>query len=355
MENLEDKFRDHKFVCPGCKGKLDYSNDLFSCPQCKNSWPLVEGLADFRVSKDKYWGEHPEEEIDRLILRCKQVGWSQALRDFFTVSDPEYYDSIIDKMRANWHFLVPLDKDARILDAGCGWGPLSFELASVYKEVIAFDITMQRLRFIDLRRVSEDLNNLTPVCGQVNHLPFPDGHFDLVIFNGILEWIPVMESKINPYLAQLQALKEAARVLKKSGYLYLAIENRWSVINFLGFKDAHSHLRFAPLLPRFLADIYSRVVRKKDFREYTHTYWQQEKILKEAGFSETKFYSPLPAYRRFQFILPLNRVSRTKFFVRHLFRPRDNLQVFFSRIIRLPFVLNLTKYFVPDFSIFAKK
>ena len=109
MENLENKYWDHKFVCPGCKGKLDYSNSLFICPQCKNSWPLREGVADFRISKDKYWGEHPEEEINRLILRCKQVGWSQALRDFFAASDPGYYDSIVDKKRANWHFLAPLD------------------------------------------------------------------------------------------------------------------------------------------------------------------------------------------------------------------------------------------------------
>jgi ubiquinone/menaquinone biosynthesis C-methylase UbiE len=272
--------------------------------------------SEYQVSiyKKKYWGEYAQDVMNKLILQCKTMGWESALKEFFSKEDPEYYDYILDEGRANWHFLIPLKEDARILDLGCGWGTLSFALSKIYKEVIAFDVVTERLEFIEIRRRSQNLQNILSVCGQINYLPFPDNYFDLVILNGVLEWIPYIEEDKDPYPAQIEALREARRVLKKDGYLYLAIENRWSVINFLGFKDTHSGLRFAPLLPRYLANIYSRLMRKKDFREYTYTYWQHRKILKKVGFSQIKFYTPIPSYRRFYYLIPVDEHYQMKFF-----------------------------------------
>ena len=359
MDNFKEIFQSLGLVCPECKSELFLTQNpihgMLSCSACKKDWPIEQGIPDFRSDKKKYWGEYEEDKMVDLISDCQKKGWSQALKDFFWEKDPRYYDYILDEKRANWHFLLSLSKEARILDLGCGWGTLSFALAKKYQEVFAFDTTRQRLEFIQMRRQSENIENLFPLCGQINYLPFRDNSFDLVVLNGVLEWVPSIEIDKKPYAAQKEALKEACRVLKENGYLYLAIENRWSVMNFLGFRDAHSKMRFVPLLPRYLANICSRMLRKKDFREYTYTYWQYKEILKQAGFNKHNFYMPLTSYRSIYYMVPAENEIRVRFFLTQLAFARNGLQRFFIRLAVVFRLYKLVKYFVPDFSIFAQK
>ncbi|NOZ70094.1 MAG: methyltransferase domain-containing protein [Deferribacteres bacterium] len=355
MNELKTDSQGISLVCPLCKSRLSAGEDSFICPACNRQWPSEDGIVNFSVSGETYWGEYAEDVMDGLVLRCREAGWKTALREFFAERDPSYYDYIIKEGRADWHFIIPLDRDARILDAGCGWGTLSFALARMYREIVALDAVRQRVQFIDIRRNSENAGNIFPVHGQVNYMPFPDEYFDLVVFNGVLEWIPCIEKEKEPCLSQMEALDEARRVLKKGGYLYLAIENRWSAMNFLGFRDPHSGLRFAPLLPRSVANIYSRRARGRDFREYTYTYGEHRRMLRDAGFTGIRFYAPLPSYRNFYYILPVDDPSMTRFFLDHLVSPRNNLQRFFVSAARLFSFYRYARYFVPDFSIVARK
>lgn len=303
----------------------------------------------------RYWGEYSAGFMDNLIARAKLIGWRAALKESFFTHDRAYYNYITDPKRANWHHLLNLKKDARILDLGCGWGTLSFSLAQAHNKIVAFDVTSQRLEFIRLRKESGQTHNLFPVCGQLSSLPFCGGYFDLVILNGVLEWAGVVENGLGPAEVQMRALREARRVLKPDGVLYLAIENRWSLINFLGCKDTHSGLRFAPLLPRRLANIYSRMMRNKDFREYTYTYGQLKKILTSAGFFRIDFYAALPTYRKFYFLVGLNSSRQVKFFLGYLMHARDTLQGCLVAAIKILRLYGLVKYFTPDYSIFAYK
>lgn len=352
---FESLFSSWRLACPACKAPFEGRTESFSCSACGRQWPAPGGLLDFRLSKEGYWGVYPESRIQELNARRLGIGWAGALKEFFSQTDPVYYDYILDETRAQWHFMVPLNDDARILDAGCGWGTLSFALAKIYKDVVALDASRPQIEFIRGRCQEDGVKNILPVCGQATHLPFADETFDLVVFNGVLEWVPAISAEEKPEVAQRRALREASRVLKKGGHLYLAIENRWAAINFLGFRDTHSGLRFAPILPRGLANIYSRLARKKDFREYTYTYGQSRRLLAEAGFSCVQTYAPLPSYRRFYYLLPVDDASRVRFFVRHLVHARNKMQAFFINAVRSLGLYRWVKYFVPDFSFIAKK
>lgn len=342
-------------VCPVCKSELIHRGDTIHCLHCNKDWSEKEGIPDFRLRKDKYWGWYPQDKMEQLIKRYKETGMQASLKEFFLKPDPSSYDYMLDEKRANWHMVIPLKEDARILDAGCGWGTLSFALSRVYKEVVAFDVSVPLLEFVNLRRQDESISNLTPLCGQINYLPFPDNYFDLVVLNGVLEWAPLIESEKDPKAVQAELLKEVYRVLKKDGFLYLAIENRWSIINFLGFRDTHSGLRFVSLLPRFLANMYSRFVRKKDFREYTYSYGEHKRILKHAGFFRTEFYAPLPSYRNFYYLIPIDDPLKVKFFVQHLLHARRPLHALLKHLVNSFSLYSYVKYFVPDFSIIAQK
>ncbi len=342
------------FVCPQCRGSLKADAGALTCGACRARWPVTDGVPDFRPVRDRYWGEVPEELMDRLLAACRQKGWHEAVKEFFKERDPGYYEYLTDKRRANWSYLVSLPRTARILDAGCGWGALSFPLAERFGAVYGLDIVPQRCAFVHTRGEQDHQPGVIPLCGPMTRLPFADGFFDGVVLNGVLEWIPSTEDG-DPEEVQAAALKEACRVLKPGGILYLAIENRWAAINFLGFRDTHSGLRFAPLLPRPLANLYSRIARRKDFREYTYTYREHKRMLRRAGFREPCFYAPLPTYRRFYYFLPIDDSRRVRFFLETLVSSRNRLQRFFVTVVQVLRAYGLVKYFVPDYSILAQK
>ena len=75
------------------------------------------------------------------------------------------------------------------------------------------------------------------VRGNASQLPFPDDFFDLVVCNGVLEWIGVINDTVEPREAQIAFLQEVKRVLSRRGCLYVGIENRFGLPFFLGALD----------------------------------------------------------------------------------------------------------------------
>ena len=349
-----DQLNSDSFVCPACCGRLRSAAATLVCDVCSAAWPVVDGVPDFRSARDRYWGEYPAETMDRLLDVCRSKGWQEGLKEFFQARDPDYFEYLTDKRRANWSYLISLPEAGRVLDAGCGWGALTFPLADRFGDVYGLDIVPQRSAFVKMRAQQDNVRGVLPVCGQLTRLPFPDDFFDLAVLNGVLEWIPSTEDG-DPLKVQEAALREVCRVLRPGGVMYLAIENRWAAINFLGFRDAHSGLRFAPVLPRALANIYSRIARGKDFREFTYTYAEHRKILRRTGFGRACFYAPLPTYRRFYYFLPVEDSRRVRFFLEKLVWSRNRLQRFFVAVTSRFRLYRFVKHFVPDFSIVAQK
>lgn len=80
-------------------------------------------------------------------------------------------------------------------------------------------------------------------------LPFPDGFFDVVITNHVIEHVGDRD-------AQLNHLCEISRVLSDHGLVYFAVPNRWSLY------EAHFRLPGLSWLPKRLADLYVRIARR---------------------------------------------------------------------------------------------
>lgn len=107
---------------------------------------------------------------------------------------------------------LPLEEDARVLDAGCGTGLLTLALLRVLPKparVTAVDLSRRSL--FTARRAAGKLGHQHRVRFlQANALalPFPDETFDFVVTSGVLEYLPLGEG-----------LEELARVLAPGGYL----------------------------------------------------------------------------------------------------------------------------------------
>lgn len=96
---------------------------------------------------------------------------------------------------------------ARVLDLGCGAGHVSFQVAALAGEVVAYDLSQQMLDVVASAAAERGLDNIRTRQGVAEKLPFDDGEFDFVFSRySAHHWRDVG-----------QALREVRRVLKPGG------------------------------------------------------------------------------------------------------------------------------------------
>ena len=198
---------------------------------------------------------------------------NSAFNQTFPISDTELRGLLLDYRRENWAGIQPPDVQAqvvedlihgdsqeilrqvepyvasltssRILDIGSGVG--SFVVACRQRGLQAFGIEPDRigqgakLNAIQIARRRLQKPVFTSGVGET--LPFPDSCFDLVVMNQVIEHVA----------DQALVLREAARVLREGGVLYVACPN------YLRFYEPHYKIFWLPLMPKSLGRLYLRI------------------------------------------------------------------------------------------------
>lgn len=140
--------------------------------------------------------------------------------------NPEEYDAwyktslgtLSDKLEKEVVFsLIEIKQGDAVLDAGCGTGNYTIELAKRGATIVGIDSSEEMLAWAGLKAKGERLKASFQVADAMN-LPFPDSSFDAVISNGLLCFLKEPE----------KALIEMRRVLKPGGRLVVGVLNRWS-------------------------------------------------------------------------------------------------------------------------------
>jgi SAM-dependent methyltransferase len=304
-------------VCPSCNTSLVLADEWLACGGCKASFPVREGIPSF-AERDFYWNEIPRPDMLRVIETAQSQGWQTAVYDVLNPTGSEVHATVGDERRADWKYLLPLSKESRVLDLGCGWGAAAVSLSETCGQVVAMDATWERVHFLDIRRRQQGIENLHPVHGgDTLTFPFPEGYFDLVVLVGVLEWFGESYPDLSPRAAQLKALSNLRPLLKPGGYLYIAIENRFGYDYLMGRPD-HNGLPFVGLLPRRMADWHARRRTGEPFRTYQYSIRGYRRLLQTAGFGHLEFYGDLPQYRHPHFYIPLDGSQAFSYFLDHL-------------------------------------
>ncbi len=291
------------FVCPKCKNELLDNVSKFECTHCKAIYSDINGIPIFRnLEKSAIWQFENNDVSEKLIQDADTNGWKQAVESKYDHIKSSW---IASTSRAEGIYLSDIDDTSVILDAGCGWGALSYAIAPIAKKVYGVDSNNYGLRFAQLRCKQEGVRNTSFANSDIGKLPFADEYFDLVILNGVLEWTPLAFPELTPDNTQLLILRELHRVLKKGGQVFIAIENRFGFRYILGKPDEHTSIRFITVLPRFIARIYYKLIRKSEYRAYTHSISEIKQLFKKADFTESTFYATLPDYRFYKYIISL--------------------------------------------------
>jgi ubiquinone/menaquinone biosynthesis C-methylase UbiE len=99
---------------------------------------------------------------------------------------------------------------SRILDAGCGSGEMAAKLMERGYAVWGIDLATPMIRHTQTRCGAARFG-----VGDIEHIPFPDNTFDVVVSLGVIEYLESDE----------QALREIRRVLRPGGTAIIAIAN----------------------------------------------------------------------------------------------------------------------------------
>jgi len=291
--------------CPKCGGTLaDQGENHLECNNCSFTAPTIDGIPSFS-DPDTYWGEEFNlEQMREINEAASKLGWREAIRTLVEPKSPMRAEYITAFYRLDWRFLVPLEEDWSVLDVGAGWGTLSAGLAKVCRRIVALESAIERARFIDLRVRQDRLDNVRTVHGDLSSTKLIEDSFDLVVMNGVLEWLGWSDTTRNTRVVQVEMLHKLGEAIKPGGYLYIGIENRFGTGYLLGAMD-HSYLRFTSLLPRWLAHVVTNIFHRHTYRTYTYSPRGYRKLLESAGYSDIQIYGVMPNYSKPLYYWPL--------------------------------------------------
>ena len=134
----------------------------------------------------------------------------KSYQAFFRIPQNKYLLGLIEKYGK-------IDKNTKVLEAGCGWGFFVRKLSEKAKMVYGIDFENKMLK--TCRNMCKGKKNIRLIKGDVRTLPFKDKTFDLVLCFGVVEHFD----------ESVEAIKELKRVLKKGGKLIISVPSAYNI------------------------------------------------------------------------------------------------------------------------------
>lgn len=302
--------RDVAFVCPLCRADLDVVEEAYRCAPCERTYPVQGGIPDFRVFPDPYLNFDEERKRTELILAAlDRHSFESLLEYYWSLSDitPPMLrakfirNALLAEHRAG-RVLRILDDGTfrrpvaarRVLEIGSGTGNFLAVAARRYEQVIGTDIAMRWLHVSRRRFMDAGLPEPALVCCCAEHLPFPDGTFDLAVNCSTLEFTRDPDS----------VLAECARTLRDDGCLFVNTVNRYSIAS-----DPYAYLWGVGFLPRAWQAGYVRWRRQASYEQIRMLSLRELSRLAARHFADIEVALPdiddeslrrLPPFTRFQ-------------------------------------------------------
>lgn len=301
---------------------------------------------------DIYWGEFPESELDTAIGHLRRGDYEAARAHIRSLGRESF---VFGKERTDFMYYLPLHKEARVLDVGCGLGAHALTIAPYVAHVEAFDQSKKRVEFCSLRAKAEGVENVRFSHLDLEHADFPPASFDAILMNGVVEWLGEARHHADPRQDQVAVLRKIRAMLKPGGRLYIGIENRWAFAYFKTGVD-HSGLRYTSLMPRALATAYLWLRKRRAYRTYTYGKRGYEQLLRDSGFSPAKssFYIAHPGYNLPKYLIPFEDTGALAFFLGSL-KSGTGYKARIARFVaRSPLLLRLSRHAFFSFAIYAE-
>jgi len=280
----------NNYCCPQCKGGLGRLEGGYRCDSCARTYPVVLGIPDFRVFPDPYISyEDDYRKAQYLVEHARDLDFAGMLWLYWTITPQVSADraarfvrhalALAERGEAKLAELEAAGVSGRaLLEVGCGTGGLLVAACRRYPQVIGVDIAFRWLA-VARRRLAEAGAEAPLVCACAEALPFPEGSFDLIVAEDVLDHVA----------GQGEMLRECHRVARRDGMLYLTTPNRFSLA-----REPHVHVWGVGFWPRRWMDRYVRWARGIPY-EFLRvlSFLELKRLLEDNSFPDHRISAPL--------------------------------------------------------------
>ncbi len=213
---------------------------------------------------------------DEILDICKRQNKEEVLRTS-TEWPILYHLSDIREHLLEWY---PFTKQDDILEIGSGCGAMTGILSRKAKSVTCVELSKKRSMINAYR--NQYCDNVTIVLGNFENVKL-QRKFDYITLIGVWEYSGLYVNGAMPYLSMIEMLKP---LLKPQGRIIIAIENKMGLKYWNGAPEDHTGILYSGI---------NDYINKKNVR----TFSKQEiiELLNRAGFTQLKFYYPMPDYK----------------------------------------------------------
>jgi SAM-dependent methyltransferase len=288
---------------------VDSSSAWFVDPGRSDSVAVTDDGIIIETHSAGVYADIPAEDVAKVLERIASKPWRQALKELYETQNPWLYRIVTDPSRAMPMEVLNLPHDATCLDVGSGWGQLSIPLAQWGCRVVALDLTLDRLRI--LRGIArQEGAAMTLVKGNMLSFPFRDGAFDLVMFNGTLEWVGTGRSGGRTIReCQVDALRRAGAAAKSGGQIYVGIENASGLKYLMGARDDHTSLVNYSFRSESEADAMISSAGGDRAPAKTWGLNQLKRLAQEAELEIKSIFGCFPDYKLPRHLVPLDEIN----------------------------------------------
>jgi len=349
-----------KIKCINCKNIMKIDEEVLSCPSCNKKYVINDGIIFIKNKEEHYYSEYsPDSDKQKYIpYTINKINKLPELIKIIRTEFPEIANYIFSPKRADFLYLLPdftIDNNTIFLDVGAGFGNNLIFKKDDIKIGYGIEPTFERILFLKKWANLENADNIIPIKSDSSNIPF-NGDVDVILLNGVLEWIGHFENKnipIEVMRSQISTLKKCYKSLKQNGVLVIAIENRFSPL-FIFNKD-HKGTYWTSFMPRYFSNFFMNLLCNRAYNTYTYTYWGYKKMLKKVGFNNIIIYGCLPIYRSPKLVYNLEKNIFHKIPKSILETDHFIKKIYINTIFRMFKNLNLAKFLATSFIIFAFK
>jgi ubiquinone/menaquinone biosynthesis C-methylase UbiE len=251
---------------------------------CGQHFPSVVGIPDLRLHSDRYLSLASDRAKAQVLAELEATSDLAALAQaYYAITDDvdsvrqaayrAHLERACERGRA---VLRQVPKSGRILEVGCGSGGFLVAAAHAGCAIEGVDIALRWLA-LARRRLADHGLNAPLIAASAESLPWPDGSFDTVVADSVLEHLE------RPY----EAIKEWARVLRPGGRLVVWSPNRFSIL-----LDPHVRLWAIGWLPPRLAAAWVRFRRRGRWTVRPLSARHARRLAEQAGFNAIAVEAP---------------------------------------------------------------
>lgn len=189
-----------------------------------------------------------------------------------------YHLSPVRQNIVNWY---DFDSSADVLEIGSGCGAITGALSRKAKSVTCIELSKRR-SMINATR-NQECGNVEIMIGNFNDIKL-EKKYKYITLIGVLEYANYYTDGANPFVEFLSNIKN---MLTEDGKLLIAIENKYGLKYWAGYKEDHTGILFDGL------------EGYKNTKSSVRTFSKEglEEIIREAGYPKYEFYYPFPDYK----------------------------------------------------------